>query len=381
MQILHVRVAQKFCIALSLLGVVFFGCLSTRSAMAFSLEPTGMAKPIADLRDYNGTYDGSIGTGSRGFSGGTLYRDNQNSGATSGCVGEGCGRHPGVDIPVPSGTAVYSAYQGTVVISRCDSAWGGLIVIRSQNLYKPSEYVFFTYAHLSNRSFIVGQYVDTGARIGYSGGNSRTDVCVGNSTGSHLHFQIDKDDGNSEPYYPTASQLNARDDNFLVTAKTYNPLVFVTGGYRWSFGQNNNRELWDLFNLQSWGMGNGALWMDGVSDPYIKRGGSLTNCGKNKPCSTSIAVDAKLFQQVYLDLSNQCYDGLGKIYFITSNDPNWDENKSVLYASRFGAQKVHTRMRYNPAWSGIITGLRVDPSEQCSSGFDPTYYGEITVEK
>lgn len=367
------------CVAIAIAAL---SIMSVISVQAFSLEPTGMAKPIADLRDYNGTYDGAFGTGIKSFVGGTLYRDNQDGGALSGCLGEGCGKHPGVDIPVPSGTSVYSAYQGTVVISRCDPSWGGLLVIKSQNVLKPSENVFFVYAHLSNRVFVVGQYVDTGTRIGYSGGNPRTDVCTGNSTGSHLHFQVDKDDGNPEPYYPPANQLNSRDDNYAVTSKTYNPIVFVTGGYRWSFNQSGNRELWDLFNLQSWGVGNGAMWMDGSSDPHIQRGGNfaVTNCGKSKPCSSMLAIDAVLHPQVFLDLSNQCYDGLGKIYFTTSKDPNWDERKTVLYSSRFGAQQVHAWMRYNPAWSGVITGLRVDPSENCGGGFDPTYYGEITIE-
>lgn len=371
---MHMKFVQVLFLALGVLGAANFPAKAQES-----LNPTGMAKPLADLRDYNGTYEGSIGSGSRGYVGGTLYRDNQDGGATSGCLGEGCGRHPGVDIPTPSGTSVYSASQGMVVISRCDSAWGGLLVVQSQNPFKAGETIYFTYAHLSRRNLNYGEYVSSGTKLGSSGGNSRTDRCSGNSTGSHLHFQVDKDDGNYEPYYPASGQLNSRDDNFLVTAKTYNPIVFVTGGYRWTFGQNGNRELWDLFNLQTWGVGNGALWMDGVYDPYIKRGG-LVNCGKNRPCSANIAIDANLFKQVYLDLYNQCYDSLGKIYFTTSRDPNWNENKSVLYASRFGPQQVHVWMGYNPAWTGTITGLRIDPAEQCSSGFDPTYYGEVTIE-
>lgn len=380
MQTMHIKIARALRFAWGLFSVLGFMAIALNPTLAFSLEPTGMAKPIADLRDYNGTYEGSVGTGSRSYSNGTLYRDNQDNGSISGCFGEGCGRHPGVDIPVPSGTNVYSAYQGTVVISRCDPAWGNLIVVQSQNPLKPSENVFFTYAHLSKRSYSVWQYVNTGAIIGKSGGKSGVDPCTGNSTGAHLHFQVDKDDGNPEPYYPPSGQLNSRDTNFLVTAKTYNPIVFVTGGYRWTFNQSGNRELWDLFNLQSWGVNNGAMWMDGAYDPSIKRGG-LTNCGKSKPCSSNVAADANIFKQVYLDLNNQCYDGLGKIYFTTSNDPNWNENKTVLYASRFGPQRLHIWMGYNPAWSGIITGLRVDPSEQCSGGFDPTYYGEVTIEK
>src|SRR6185436_16631221 len=83
-----------------------------------SLDPTGMAKPIANLRDYNGTYFGASGTGTIGYT--TLYRDNEDGGAVSGCNGEGCGRHPAVDIPVTSGTPVYASLGGTVVRSECN---------------------------------------------------------------------------------------------------------------------------------------------------------------------------------------------------------------------------------------------------------------------
>lgn len=353
---------------------------------AFSLNPTGLAKPLADLRDYNGTYDGAFGTGSIGFGGGTLYRDNQDDGARSGCVGEGCGRHPGVDIPVPVGTRVYSADWGQVVISRCDPEWGGLIVIRSENPWNPSEDVYYTYAHLSTRAYIngspvrPGHWVSTGVQIGKTGGDP--DIrCSGNSTGAHLHFQVDKDDGNPEPWYPSSrTLLNQRDDNFQVSGKTYNPIVFLTGGYRWSFARNNDRELWDLFNLESWGVSDNALWVDAGNDPYIRRGG-LTNCGRRKPCSSSIASEAMNYRKVYLDLYNLCASGVGKVYFTTNTSPDWSEQKAVPFSSYFGPMQTHVNMSNNPYWSGIITGLRVDPAEQCVAGaWDPTYYGEVTVE-
>lgn len=369
---------------LKLVLAILFG-LSVFVMSSFAqLEPTGMAKPIADLRDYNGTYEGSIGTGSKSFLGGTLYRDNQNNGANAGCVGEGCGRHPGLDIPVTSGTNVFASLTGTVAVSRCDPAWGGLVVIQSANPYNTSETIYFTYAHLSKRVYLngqavnVGDFVVTGTKIGNSGGNGKLDKCAGSSTGSHLHFQIDKDDGNPEPYFPSQTQLNYRDDNFLVTARTYNPLVFVVGGYRWTFGQSGNRELWDLFNLQDWGVANGALWMDGTIDPYIRRGG-LSSCGRSKPCSSNIAAEANLYKEVYLDLYNHCTDGLGQIFFTTKSDSTWNEEKSVYFVSRSGSQQASVWMGYNPLWKGVITGLRIDPADWCSENFDPTYYGEISI--
>ncbi len=350
------------------------------SPRAVSLDPTGMAKPIADLRDYNGTYYGASGTGTRGYEGGTLYRDNQDNGVTAGCNGEGCGRHPGVDIPVPSGTPAYASRGGTVRISRCGTdGWGGLIVIQSSNPWNPSENIYFIYAHLKARNYIAGQTVLTGQSIGLSGGGSG-DVCRGNSTGSHLHFQIDKEDGNPEPYFPS-SGLHQRDTNFQVTAKTYNPIVFVTGGYRWSFNKANERELWDLTNLQNWGVSNDALWVDGFGDTYISRG-TDTNCGQARPCSSRIAAEANLYPKVYLDLYNVCFNNPGKIYFTTSTSPNWDEQKTVSYfPNSQGPYQAHIFMNQNPLWKDIITGLRIDPAVNCSSGNDPTYYGEITVER
>jgi murein DD-endopeptidase MepM/ murein hydrolase activator NlpD len=350
-----------------------------------SLQPTGMAKPLADLRDYNGTYDGSVGTGSIGYGGGTLYRDNQDNGARSGCVGEGCGRHPGVDIPVPMGTKVYSTLWSQVVISRCDKSWGGLLVLRAQSPWT-GETIYITYAHLSARVYsndtevLPGHFVSAGVMIGRTGGAGGRGKCSGRSSGPHLHYQIDKDDGNPEPWFPAEDQLNLRDDNFQVTAKTLNPIPFVVGGYRWTFARNGDRELWDLFNLQSWGVGDNALWVDAGFDPYIRRGGN-TNCGRSRPCSSSIAADAGIYRQVYLDLYNHCSTGSGKIYFTTSSSPNWSEDKTVPFTNSYGPQRLHVWMPSNFRWSGVITGLRIDPAEQCSSGFDPTYYGEITLER
>ena len=156
----------------------------------------------------------------------------------------------------------------------------------------------------------------------------------------------------------------------------------MTGGYRWSFNRAGDRELWELFNLQRWGVSNDALWVDGFGDTYIRRGGGEVGCGMAKPCSTSIAAEASLYPDVYLDMHNVCFSNPGKIYFTTSSDPIWNETKSVAYwPSGPGPYRDHVNMSQNGAWKGIITGLRIDPAVNCSSGDDPTYYGEITVER
>lgn len=358
-----------------LIGVLVFLFL-TSGALAQGV------KPLSSAADYNGTYNGSPNTGNARYT--TLYRDNQDNGMSSGCRGEGCGQHPGVDIAAASGTDVRAPIAGTVVISRCDGSWGGLVVIRSFHPQRQWEAIYQTFAHLKSRTYSygvavsVGDYVSAGTVIGKSGGGS-ADPCRGNSTGSHLHYQIDKDDGNAEPYYPPSRLLNYRDDNFTVTAKTYNPMVLLQNGYKWKFSEYGNRELWDLVNLRSWGVSGDALWMDGAYDPYIKRSG-ITNCGLSRPCSSSIAAEASDYKQVYLDLYNVCSSYGGKIYFTTSYEPYFDESKVLYYyPSGIGPFTGHVNTTWHYKWAGVITGLRIDPSESCSSGFDPTYYGEIAL--
>jgi murein DD-endopeptidase MepM/ murein hydrolase activator NlpD len=357
-------------------------CTTELWAQAPTFTRVGMAKPLAGVRDYNGTYSGSIGTGSIGFGRGTLYRDNYDNGATSGCWGEGCGKHPGVDIPVVAGSNVFASLEGRVVISRCDSGWGGLVVVQGQDPFDYGTSVNFVYGHLRQRLVKVDERVTTGQLIGYSGGRQGVDECAGNSTGAHLHFQVDKDDGNFEPWFPHSGSINRADSDFEVARMTLSPLVFVQGGYYWDFAQSGNREYWDIFNWQSWGVSNSALWFDGGVDPFIRRGG-FTNCGSSTPCSNALTVDASMYRWVFLDVFSHCYSPPGKIYFTTNIEPYWDEAKSVSYNPlSWGAWSGSTHMYSNPKWKGTITGLRIDPSVQCSlSGFDPIYIGEIRLER
>ena len=118
--------------------IILFALTGPASKVAKAdLSPTGMAKPVADLKDYNGTASGSPGTGTIGYS--TLYRDNKDGGATNRCNGEGCGSHPGVDIHVMSGANVYASYTGEVVRSECNASWGGMVVIRAVATSPPKQ--------------------------------------------------------------------------------------------------------------------------------------------------------------------------------------------------------------------------------------------------
>lgn len=85
-------------------------------------------------------------------------------------------RHQGVDISLPLGTPVHSAFDGKVRISKYLHGYGNLVVVRHTNGLETF------YGHLSERKVEVGDWVTAGEVIGLVGSTGR-------STGPHLHFE------------------------------------------------------------------------------------------------------------------------------------------------------------------------------------------------
>ncbi|MDX3850986.1 M23 family metallopeptidase [Streptomyces sp. AK02-01A] len=86
------------------------------------------------------------------------------------------GHHTGTDFPVPVGTRVVAAGDGTVVTAGWDRAYGNQVEISHP------DGTYTQYAHLSVLAVRPGQRVHGGQRIGLSG-------ATGNVTGPHLHFE------------------------------------------------------------------------------------------------------------------------------------------------------------------------------------------------
>ena len=100
--------------------------------------------------------------------------------------GWGSRLHQGVDIAAPAGTTVRASAEGRVTASGFGMAKGHYVVVQHSGGYTSH------YFHLSRRYVSRGQYVTQGQRIGSEGQ-------TGNSTGPHLHFQIEK---NGQPLDP-----------------------------------------------------------------------------------------------------------------------------------------------------------------------------------
>lgn len=86
----------------------------------------------------------------------------------------------GVDIGAPTGTAVYAAAAGTVIVARSggwNGGYGNYIVVSHPNGTQT------LYAHLSRVLVSPGEAVAQGTTIGKVG-------ATGLSTGAHLHFEV-----------------------------------------------------------------------------------------------------------------------------------------------------------------------------------------------
>lgn len=92
------------------------------------------------------------------------------------------GYHKGTDYPVPVGTPVYAAADGTVSKAQHGGgshSYGLYVALEHSNGYKT------IYAHLSQTLVYPGDTVTKGQLIGKSGQS-------GNVTGPHLHFEVQK---------------------------------------------------------------------------------------------------------------------------------------------------------------------------------------------
>ena len=134
------------------------------------------------------------------------------------------GGHQGTDIATAKGTPVYSIADWVVIESDSDVGWGNYVSIEHEINGKK---VISNYAHLATRDVKKWDIVDVGDKIGGV-------WSTGNSTGNHLHFQIDLP-SIFHPYYYDYKKCPY--GYYEITEKgvcfdelqknTYDPLVFL----------------------------------------------------------------------------------------------------------------------------------------------------------
>ncbi|MDD4151947.1 MAG: M23 family metallopeptidase [Candidatus Gracilibacteria bacterium] len=150
----------------------------------------------------------------------------------------GVGSHPGVDIVPPVKNAeTYACLDGEVIMAENKGTYGNIVVLKHEGVYEPTDFskkttLFSCYLHLSEIDVKVGDQISEGTIIGKTGN-------TGNSTGEHLHFQIDRNEAPYHAYWPfTGAEQQAAKLDFmgavnaglgLDNAKKYtiDPLVYL----------------------------------------------------------------------------------------------------------------------------------------------------------
>jgi murein DD-endopeptidase MepM/ murein hydrolase activator NlpD len=94
--------------------------------------------------------------------------------------------HGGIDIRTTKGAPVFATADGVASKAKSEGNWGNLIIISHANGYKT------WYAHLDGFKITKNQQVKKGDIIGYVGN-------TGQSTGSHLHYEVRVNDKRVNP--------------------------------------------------------------------------------------------------------------------------------------------------------------------------------------
>jgi len=94
-------------------------------------------------------------------------------------TGEKGKQHNGIDFAADSGTAIYAAESGTVIVAQWMSGYGNTVILDHGNG------LWTLYGHIRNGGIKVsaGEVVKKGQKIAEVGS-------TGNSTGPHLHFEV-----------------------------------------------------------------------------------------------------------------------------------------------------------------------------------------------
>ncbi|HGF8315491.1 TPA: glucosaminidase domain-containing protein, partial [Enterococcus faecium] len=85
--------------------------------------------------------------------------------------------HRGLDLAAPQGEPIYASKAGTIIKAEFHPSWGNVVAIKHE------DGTTALYAHQQEYQVKVGDKVKQGQIIGYVGS-------TGNSTGSHLHFEL-----------------------------------------------------------------------------------------------------------------------------------------------------------------------------------------------
>lgn len=146
-----------------------------------------------------------------------LYYSTRFFGAYDLDAGEFSAIHPGIDVKLPEGTPIGAVAGGRVHDVRHDDQSLGLHVIVEHHA-KDGLVYYSIYGHLATTAVQKGDILTSGQFIGTVG-------MTGNTSGPHLHLQIDRGEANEDYhtiYWPTSLPTKQEANRFCI-----NPISFI----------------------------------------------------------------------------------------------------------------------------------------------------------
>ena len=121
----------------------------------------------------------------------------------------------------------------------------------------------------------------------------------------------------------------------------------------WEFATPDDNESWLPHNTEAWSVkADGIFRIDpGPTDPWIEQ--------------PYILLDSTFYNAININMASNAPDGVGAIYFITSDSPEFSEDKKVDFnVNNDGKWHDYSIfMGSEPLWTGTITGIRIDPAD------------------
>ena len=267
---------------------------------------------------------------------------------------DGRGYHLGEDVMVNEYTPVYAASSGIVKYTSTDiQGYGSVIIIEH-----PSSHVTTLYGHLSKSKELKvasGQSVARGQLIGYIGNDAEN-----GEGGPHLHFGIRKGLYSTDtfcgkwPYvgYSVSCTGNTHEQ---YRDMWHDPSDFIRSRStnKWEFNTPGDNEGWLPHNIEAWSVQTDGRFIinPGPTDPLIEQ--------------PYISLDATFYNAVNINMASNAPDGVGAIYFTTSDSKEFSEDKKVDFdVNNDGDWHDYSIfMGSQPMWTGTITGIRIDPAD------------------
>ena len=237
--------------------------------------------------------------------------------------------------------------------SSCEGG-GGSIVINHGNGYRT------IYMHLYQPLVAQGDQVARGQKIGVAGQR-------GAPNQPHLHFEVRR--GVASAQAPSVDPYGWNGGCLDPYRKAVNTNLWTNSGTTWNFDQDGNAAGWlpnsiegpdgithiECFSIHHDStINSGALWIDpSGNDPSVQ-----------SPPLVNVA--ASEFTALEMRLISGSPSTNGRVYFTTSDSPEWSEAKSVDFpVTNTGGWQVITvpMFQRNSAWRGTITAIRIDPAD------------------